>query len=266
MFQTRRDLAIAARDHAKHQERQSIWDRRPYRIQNLNFGFQTAAQHWKRDRLACPVRLAVARILLVSSASCPAAPCAPSRSVAAGCHNSPATPYGPPVEGERISSPSLEDAFRSEREKLLRYMGRRVGQDMAPDMVQEVFTRAAGSEQASRLVNPVAFIRRIARNLLIDRARRRKHSNVILFPFDEERHLATPPDQAWNIEATDLFRHYEAAVDALPEKTRRVFLMHRVDELSYRQIHEQLGISVATVEYHMMKALAHIARWVDAAK
>ena len=32
--------------------------------------------------------------------------------------------------------------------------------------------RAASSDQASRLINPAAFIRRIARNLLIDRARR----------------------------------------------------------------------------------------------
>ena len=45
-----------------------------------------------------------------------------------------------------------------------------------------------------------------------------------------------------------------------------MFLMHRVEELSYREIHEELGISIATVEYHMMKALAHIARMVDAAR
>ena len=43
----------------------------------------------------------------------------------------------------------------------------------------------------------------------------------------------------------------------------RVFLMHRVDELSYREIHECLGISIATVEYHMMRALGFIAKVVD---
>ena len=145
-------------------------------------------------------------------------------------------------------------------------MARRAGHDVAPDLVQEVFARAASSQQASRLINPAAFITRIARNLLIDRARRREKNNIIMFPLDEHRDLATPPEQAWNIEATDLLQLYEDAVDALSEKTRRVFLMHRVDEHSYREIHERLGISVATVEYHMMKALAHIARWVDAAK
>ncbi|MDR7062419.1 DNA-directed RNA polymerase specialized sigma24 family protein [Sphingopyxis sp. BE235] len=42
-----------------------------------------------------------------------------------------------------------------------------------------------------------------------------------------------------------------------------MFLMHRVDELSYREIHECLGISIATVEYHMMRALGFIAKVVD---
>jgi RNA polymerase sigma-70 factor (ECF subfamily) len=126
--------------------------------------------------------------------------------------------------------------------------------------------RAASSEQASRLINPAAFIRRIARNLLIDRARRQERNTLVFFPIDEQRDLSSPPEQCWNLEAADLLRLYESAVDSLPEKTRRIFLMHRVDELSYRDIHERLGISIATVEYHMIKALAHIGRQVDAAR
>jgi RNA polymerase sigma-70 factor (ECF subfamily) len=42
--------------------------------------------------------------------------------------------------------------------------------------------------------------------------------------------------------------------------------MHRVDGQTYREIHEALGISVATVEYHMMKALAAIALAVEPAR
>lgn len=160
----------------------------------------------------------------------------------------------------------LEAAFRSERGKLTRYLGRRAGRDLAPDLVQEVFARAAGSEQASRLDNPAAFLRRIARNLLIDRSRRRAANAVSVVAMDEARDLSCSPQQEWYLEASDLLRLYEGAVDALPEKTRRVFLMHRVDEMTYREIHEKLGISVATVEYHMIRALAHIARFVDAGR
>ncbi|WP_369801432.1 RNA polymerase sigma factor [Novosphingobium sp. Fuku2-ISO-50] len=160
----------------------------------------------------------------------------------------------------------LDHAFRNEGPSLLRYLGRRAGYDAAPDMLQEVFVRAAGSAQVGRLNNPAAFLRRVARNLLIDRSRRRGADDVIVFPLDEEQHAASLPEQEHHLEARDLMRLYEGAVDALPEKTRRVFLMHRVDELSYREIHERLGISIATVEYHMMKALAQIARAVDAGR
>ncbi len=129
--------------------------------------------------------------------------------------------------------------------------------------MQEVFARAAGSEQRHQLVNPGGFLRRIAQNLLIDRARRKKSARATFFSLCEERDGATPAAQEWNLEAADLLRLYEAAVDAMPPKTRRVFLMHRVDELSYREIHELLGISIATVEYHMMKALGQISKAVE---
>lgn len=173
---------------------------------------------------------------------------------------------GPTEPTPSVPVDGLEKAFKTERASLLHYLGRRAGRDAAPDLVQEVFMRAASSEQASRLINPAAFIRRIARNLLIDRARRQERNTLVFFPIDEQRDLCSPPEQCWNLEAADLLRLYESAVDSLPEKTRRIFLMHRVDELSYRDIHERLGISIATVEYHMIKALAHIGRQVDAAR
>lgn len=186
-------------------------------------------------------------------------------SVSSACHNSPTTTDGF-ADRQSTAHSSLEACFRAERGKLLGYLGRRVGHDVAADLVQEVFARAAGSAQAGRLANPAGFLMRIARNLLIDRARRRAANNVIVFPLEEQRDAACAPQQEWGLEAEDLLRLYQEAVDSLPEKTRRVFLMHRVDEFSYREIHEELGISIATVEYHMMKALAHIARRVDAGR
>lgn len=158
---------------------------------------------------------------------------------------------------------ALDRAFRDDGAVLLRYLGRHVGPEAAPDLMQEVFLRAAGSEQRHRLANPAAFLQRIARNLLINRAVSSRRNKVVLLPLHEEHDLASPPEQELEMEAADLLRLYERAVAGLSEKTRRVFLMHRVEELSYREIHQRLGISIATVEYHMMKALAHIAQVVD---
>ena len=156
----------------------------------------------------------------------------------------------------------LDTAYRNEAGRLLRYVGSHAGHEAAPDLVQEVFVRAAGSRQLGLLANPAGFLRRIARNLLIDHARSRQ-TRPVLLPLDEALDAPRAPEQALELEAADLLRQYEQSVAALPAKTRRVFLMHRVERLTYRDIHRELGISISTVEYHMMKALAQIAAGMD---
>jgi len=183
-------------------------------------------------------------------------------SVSSACH---AHPDDRPVQSEPASreTSDLDAAFREHAAALLQFLRRKASPQEAPDLVQEVFARAAGSAQRHSLVNPGGFLRRIAQNLLIDRSRKVHRHGAPEVSFCEERDFATPPQQEWSMEAADLMSLYEAAVDSMTPKTREVFLMHRVDELTYREIHEHLGISVATVEYHMMKALAHIAQAVD---
>lgn len=163
------------------------------------------------------------------------------------------------------STQALEEAFRDQRGELTRYFRRAVDPHAAADMVQEVFCRAVGSPQAHQLDNPAGFLRRIARNLLIDRVRRSRRTGDHV-PFEEACDAPSPPTQEHALEADDLLRLYESAVAQLPEKTRRVFLLHRVEERSYREIHELLGISVATVEYHMMKALAHLIHAIEGSR
>lgn len=56
---------------------------------------------------------------------------------------------------------------------------------------------------------------------------------------------------------------YEAAVDQLPSLTRLVFLLHRVDDLSYREIAARLTIEVRAVECCIAEALVMIGTFVD---
>ena len=56
---------------------------------------------------------------------------------------------------------------------------------------------------------------------------------------------------------------YEAAVDQLPPLTRLVFLLHRVDDLSYREIAARLTIDVRAVECCIAEALVMIGTFVD---
>lgn len=183
----------------------------------------------------------------------------PRFSVSPACHGSPETmPEAPGNTILAAEGANLDEAFRAHSSELLRYLRRHAGDDAA-DIMQDVFARAAGSPQRNKILNPGGFLRRVAQNLLIDRARKRKRDNVVLFPLQEERDAISPPEQEHRLQARDLLRAYEQAVEAMPEKTRRVFLMRRVDGLSYREIQEKLGISVATVEYHMVRALGQLS-------
>lgn len=47
-------------------------------------------------------------------------------------------------------------------------------------------------------------------------------------------------------------------IDKLPPERRKVFIMHRYDELKYKEIAEKLNISIKTVENQIGKALAFL--------
>jgi RNA polymerase sigma-70 factor (ECF subfamily) len=62
------------------------------------------------------------------------------------------------------------------------------------------------------------------------------------------------------VEARELEQRFERALDKLPKQRRAIFQLSRFSGLKYREIAEQLGISVKTVETQMAKALRHLRR------
>lgn len=151
----------------------------------------------------------------------------------------------------------LDQMFREESAGLARYLAKRVGPEFANDLVQEVFLRAATSPQLATLANPRAFLHRIAQNLLVDQARRQR-CKIITVASAEPVESRCPAEQEHQLEADELEASLALALGGLPERTSAIFVMHRFDEMPYREIQREFGISLAGVEYHMMKALAHV--------
>src|SRR3546814_11244107 len=73
-----------------------------------------------------------------------------------------------------------------------------------------------------------AYLTRTARNLLIERHRTWRRKGCVLYPLDETRDAAIQPDQEWRIQSAELRRAYRRALLAMPRRTRRIFLMHRL--------------------------------------
>jgi RNA polymerase sigma factor (sigma-70 family) len=160
---------------------------------------------------------------------------------------------------------TIEDLFRSERHRLARYFGQKIGNsEDVTDLVQETFARMAGVQPGMILRNPRAYLQRIARNLLFNRSRRQAADFVgQQVPLEGEWEISVPPEQGQALEAQQLLDRYRAAVDSLTARTREVFLLHRANELDYRTIADRLDISISTVEYHIARALVHISRELD---
>jgi RNA polymerase sigma-70 factor (family 1) len=56
-------------------------------------------------------------------------------------------------------------------------------------------------------------------------------------------------------EQTELKNRIRAGIDTLPEKCRQAFMLNHYGSLSYKDIAQEMGISIKTVEKHIGKAL-----------
>jgi RNA polymerase sigma-70 factor (ECF subfamily) len=157
----------------------------------------------------------------------------------------------------------IDNLFRTQSPQLLRFLKRRTkGHEDAADMVQEAFLRLIRLVSLEAFpVSPEAYLQQIAGNLLRDRARRRAaRSEEMHEPLDEESIVDRAPGPADFLDAREMLEAYETALLKLAPKTRRIFLLHRREGLTYAQIAAEAGLSVSGVEKHMMKAIAHIDR------
>jgi len=65
-------------------------------------------------------------------------------------------------------------------------------------------------------------------------------------------------DQESDLMYKELQAEVNAAINDLPEQCKKVFILSRKYELKNREIAEELGISVKTVEKHISKALSQL--------
>ncbi len=133
----------------------------------------------------------------------------------------------------------------------------------AEDLVQEAWLRLARYEdERAPVEKPEAFLMRTALNLSIDAHR---------MSVQRGEHLllehAVLIDTATSMEAMLLAKERTARLSVglsrLSQKTRDVFLAHRLDGLPYAEIAALHGISVSTVEYHMAKATLRLTQWME---
>jgi RNA polymerase sigma-70 factor, ECF subfamily len=125
--------------------------------------------------------------------------------------------------------------------------------DVADDLVQITAERAfAARDRFDPATRMDAWLFRILRNAWIDHARRTTTQGTIVDIADAPEAAIT--DGVRDIEAVLMLRKAEAAILALPEEQREVMMLVCVDELSYREAAEVIGVPIGTVMSRLSRA------------
>ena len=155
--------------------------------------------------------------------------------------------------------PNVEALIAAHQHDLARYLRRRAPSQDVGDLAQESIGRLlAKPRHALALIEKSgAYLIRIARNLLTDRARSAEVQQRARHHSFEDAEVAGPDPHAV-LEARETLRRVERAIERLKPQTGSIFVMHRFDGLSYAEIAEAKGITVKGVEWHIAKAMAAI--------
>lgn len=158
----------------------------------------------------------------------------------------------------------LIGTFQALYDDLLRMMTARTGNpDRAADIVQDTYFRLASAQAMGQvIVNPRAYVFRVASNLAIDDGRRVTRTRQRDVPEDETVALSDPQPLAdAALLAKERLRLLDAALQQLPVKARQALLLNRVEGLTQREIAEQLGVSESMVTQYVAQALRTCRAW-----
>ncbi|MEN5290780.1 RNA polymerase sigma factor [Stenotrophomonas lactitubi] len=126
----------------------------------------------------------------------------------------------------------------------------------ADDVVQETWLRVVKVAASGLLSNGRAYLYRVAHNLIADHYRLIQRRREEALDDAQLQAIADPaplPEQCL-LDAEQL-RHLDAIIAALPPRSREVFLLARIEQLSLADIGRQLGISRQTAHSHLLRAL-----------
>ncbi|MCR6700953.1 MAG: sigma-70 family RNA polymerase sigma factor [Dokdonella sp.] len=156
------------------------------------------------------------------------------------------------------------DAFmRASRDGLLKYLRSHLPSDAdAQDAAQESLLRLLRYRgEPAHAWRPLLF--RVASNVVGEFYRRRaSHQAQHHVPLDAVPLVSEAIEHEERIEQSQRKALLRAAILALPPRRRQIYLLSRVDGLSYAQIAEHCGISVMSVEKSVGRAVASIDAYV----
>lgn len=136
--------------------------------------------------------------------------------------------------------------------------------EYAKDITQETYMRTLEANTNTPIDNKRAFLYRVAKNIIIDQARKNNKTNFIEL---EEKDILSKDIQAEEIvlKLNEDQVLYEE-IKKLPQKRRQVFVLYIVEGYSRKEISQVLNITIASVEKHISRASLQIRESLESNK
>ena len=140
---------------------------------------------------------------------------------------------------------------------LKRFFRRRVveGADV-DDLVQDVFLRLTRQGELADVANLEGYIFQIAANILRDRLRQQvTHRLKDHEPIqdDQVEEAVLSPERV--LQGKEALERLKGALLELPERTRSVFFLCRIEGIPHADVGTRMGLSLSAVNKHMAKAM-----------
>ncbi len=154
---------------------------------------------------------------------------------------------------EELSSADYRKLFNEFYRPIRNFIYFRCGDtDIAEDLTQDVFVKLWENRARIDKKTVKSYIYTIAQNMTINHLKRRQLHFRYMKERPDDRDNDTPAKLA---EMEEYSRQLERVISSLPEGGRVVFLMNRIEDMTYQEIAERLGLSVKAVEKRMSKVL-----------
>jgi len=126
----------------------------------------------------------------------------------------------------------------------------------AADLAQDTFVRLLQRTERLELKAPRAFLRTIARGLVIDHWRRAEIERAYRESIAHLPEAEAPSAEARAL-VLELLERITRMLEGLKPKVRKAFVLAQCDGLTHKQIAEQMGLSLRSVERYVADALYH---------
>src|SRR5882757_4704830 len=176
------------------------------------------------------------------------------------CVQRPPSPPRMPIHASALAKLFLEN-----NRSLCAYLRVRVASvHEAEDIAQEAYARLLQHDQPRAISFLRAYLFKVAANIASDRARRRRlHSRIDLAHSSEEQIESATPDQ--QLHAAEQLSMLTQALNELPEKYRRAFLLFRIQEWGTNQIAADLAVGERMARHYVSRTARYCRLRLDGA-